>query len=377
MILSGTRFLTSSQPCVRFCGVDKFYGDFQALHHIDLTIERGEKWVICGPSGSGKSTLIRTINGLEGIDDGQLFLFGEPVTPSYLRRLQGRVGMVFQQFNLFPHMTVLENLMVAPVHTLGLRPQEAKARALGLLERVRIQAQADKYPHQLSGGQQQRVAIARAVVNKPRLLLLDESLSALDYKLRKQMQSELKALQRRLGITFVFVTHDQEEALTMSDRILVMEGGKIIQRGTPRDIYESPANLFVARFIGEINVMDGKLISQREPGIWQAEVEGRECLLHTTLPFQPDDKVLVLLRPEDLRILDQDDDQSGALRGNIRERNYKGATLDSVIELESGKQLLISEFFDEDDPDFDYRLGQEVAIHWVDSWEVVLPYEPH
>ncbi|MGX9079465.1 amino acid ABC transporter ATP-binding protein, partial [Klebsiella pneumoniae] len=157
MILNGTCFLTSSQPCVRFCGVNKFYGDFQALHQIDLTIARGEKWVICGPSGSGKSTLIRTINGLEGIDSGQLFLFGEPVTPAYLRRLQGRVGMVFQQFNLFPHMTVLENLMVAPVHTLGLSTQAAKTRALGLLERVRIQAQADKYPHQLSGGQQQRV----------------------------------------------------------------------------------------------------------------------------------------------------------------------------------------------------------------------------
>jgi len=126
---------------------------------------------------------------------------------------------------------------------------------------VQLTELANRRPDQLSGGQQQRVAIARAVVNKPRLLLLDESLSALDYKLRKQMQSELKALQRRLGITFVFVTHDQEEALTMSDRILVMEGGKLIQRGTPRDIYESPANLFVARFIGEINVMDGKLIS--------------------------------------------------------------------------------------------------------------------
>ncbi|MGL5462445.1 MAG: spermidine/putrescine ABC transporter ATP-binding protein PotA, partial [Aeromonas veronii] len=353
--------MNNPQVIVALNKISKKYDGKVILSDLDLEIYDGEFLTLLGPSGCGKTTLLRLLAGLESVDDGTIHLAGDEITqiPAEHRH----INTVFQSYALFPHMTVFENV------AFGLEMQkvpasEIRQRVEETLAMVQLTELANRRPDQLSGGQQQRVAIARAVVNKPRLLLLDESLSALDYKLRKQMQSELKALQRRLGITFVFVTHDQEEALTMSDRILVMEGGKIIQRGTPRDIYESPANLFVARFIGEINVMDGKLISQREPGIWQAEVEGRECLLHTTLPFQPDDKVLVLLRPEDLRILDQDDDQSGALRGNIRERNYKGATLDSVIELESGKQLLISEFFDEDDPDFDYRLGQEVAIHW-------------
>ncbi|CAJ1843131.1 Spermidine/putrescine import ATP-binding protein PotA [Aeromonas jandaei] len=366
--------MNNPQVIVALNKISKLYDGKAILSDLDLEIYDGEFLTLLGPSGCGKTTLLRLLAGLESVDGGTIHLAGDEIT--HIPAEHRHINTVFQSYALFPHMTVFENV------AFGLEMQkvpasEIRPRVEETLAMVQLTELANRRPDQLSGGQQQRVAIARAVVNKPRLLLLDESLSALDYKLRKQMQSELKALQRRLGITFVFVTHDQEEALTMSDRILVMEGGKIIQRGTPRDIYESPANLFVARFIGEINVMDGKLISQRESGIWQAEVEGRECLLHTTLPFQPEEKVLVLLRPEDLRILDQDDDQSGALRGNIRERNYKGATLDSVIELESGKQLLISEFFDEDDPDFDYRLGQEVAIHWVDSWEVVLPYEPH
>ncbi len=251
MILSGTRFLTSSQPCVRFCGVDKFYGDFQALHHIDLTIERGEKWVICGPSGSGKSTLIRTINGLEGIDDGQLFLFGEPVTPAYLRRLQGRVGMVFQQFNLFPHMTVLENLMVAPVHTLGLRPQEAKARALGLLERVRIQAQADKYPHQLSGGQQQRVAIARSLCMQPELMLFDEPTSALDPEMIREVLDVIRELADE-GMTLICVTHEMGFARQVADRVLFMDEGKIIESAPPAQLFSAPRHPRTQAFLEQV-----------------------------------------------------------------------------------------------------------------------------
>lgn len=333
--------MNNPQVIVALNKISKKYDGKVILSDLDLEIYDGEFLTLLGPSGCGKTTLLRLLAGLESVDGGTIHLAGDEIT--HIPAEHRHINTVFQSYALFPHMTVFENV------AFGLQMQkvpasEIRQRVEETLAMVQLTELANRRPDQLSGGQQQRVAIARAVVNKPRLLLLDESLSALDYKLRKQMQSELKALQRRLGITFVFVTHDQEEALTMSDRILVMEGGKIIQR---------------------------------EPGIWQAEVEGRECLLHTTLPFQPDDKVLVLLRPEDLRILDQDDDQSGALQGNIRERNYKGATLDSVIALDSGKQLLISEFFDEDDPDFDYRLGQEVAIHWVDSWEVVLPYEPH
>lgn len=366
--------MNNPQVIVALNNISKVYDGKDILSDLDLEIYDGEFLTLLGPSGCGKTTLLRLLAGLESVDTGTICLAGDDIT--HIPAEQRHINTVFQSYALFPHMTVFENV------AFGLEMQKVPASEIRLrvdetLAMVQLSELANRRPDQLSGGQQQRVAIARAVVNKPRLLLLDESLSALDYKLRKQMQSELKALQRRLGITFVFVTHDQEEALTMSDRILVMDGGKIIQRGTPRDIYESPANLFVARFIGEINVMTGTLLSQSQPDIWQAEVEGRTCLLHTALPFQPADKVLVLLRPEDLRILDQGHDQTGTLTGKICERNYKGATLDSVIALDSGKQLLISEFFDEDDPDFDYQLGQEVAIHWVDSWEVVLPYEPH
>ena len=177
-----------------------------------------------------------------------------------------------------------------------------KTSVIDALRMVQLETFAQRKPHQLSGGQQQRVAIARAVVNKPRLLLLDESLSALDYKLRKQMQNELKALQRKLGITFVFVTHDQEEALTMSDRIVVMRDGKIEQDGTPREIYEEPKNLFVASFIGEINIFDATVIERLDDQRVRASVEGRECNITVTFPVEKGQKLNVLLRPEDLRV---------------------------------------------------------------------------
>lgn len=164
----------------------------------------------------------------------------------------------------------------------------------------------------------------------------------------------------------------------MSDRIVVMNAGRIVQHGSPRDIYETPKNLFVANFIGESNIMDGRLLARQADGSWLASVEGRECLVHTQEPFNEGDAICVLLRPEDMRMAELDEQQdSSQLVGHIVERNYKGATLDSVIRLQSGRTLQISEFFDEDDPDFDYQLGQKVAISWVDSWEVVLPYEAH
>ncbi|PCQ13071.1 putrescine/spermidine ABC transporter ATP-binding protein, partial [Klebsiella pneumoniae] len=214
---------------------------------------------LIGPSGSGKTTVLRAIAGFVQPAGGRILIGDTDVTqlPPYKRGL----AMVVQNYALFPHMKVEDNV------AFGLRAQKQPRGLIAerVTEALKIVGMADyatRYPHQLSGGQQQRVAIARAVVNKPRLLLLDESLSALDYKLRKQMQNELKALQRKLGITFVFVTHDQEEALTMSDRIVVMRDGKIEQDGTPREIYEEPKNLFVASFIGEINIFDATVIER-------------------------------------------------------------------------------------------------------------------
>lgn len=260
---------------------------------------------LLGPSGCGKTTVLRLIAGLETVDSGRIMLDNEDIT--HVPAENRYVNTVFQSYALFPHMTVFENV------AFGLRMQKTPAaeitpRVMEALRMVQLETFAQRKPHQLSGGQQQRVAIARAVVNKPRLLLLDESLSALDYKLRKQMQNELKALQRKLGITFVFVTHDQEEALTMSDRIVVMRDGRIEQDGTPREIYEEPKNLFVAGFIGEINMFNATVIERLDEQRVRANVEGRECNIYVNFAVEPGQKLHVLLRPEDLRVEEINDD---------------------------------------------------------------------
>jgi len=360
---------------VQLAGIGKSFDGKTVISDLDLTINNGEFLTLLGPSGCGKTTVLRLIAGLDTVDHGHIHLENQDITdvPAEHRH----VNTVFQSYALFPHMTVFENV------AFGLRMQKTPAseitpRVTDALRMVQLEAFALRKPHQLSGGQQQRVAIARAVVNKPRLLLLDESLSALDYKLRKQMQNELKALQRKLGITFVFVTHDQEEALTMSDRIVVMRDGKIEQDGTPREIYEEPKNLFVASFIGEINIFNATVIERLDEERVRASVEGRECNISVKFAVEPGQPLNVLLRPEDLRVDEvHDESEAEGLIGYISERNYKGMTLESVVELENGKMVTVSEFFNEDDPDFDHSLNQKMVINWVESWEVVLADEQH
>ncbi|EAA3129686.1 TPA: spermidine/putrescine ABC transporter ATP-binding protein PotA [Salmonella enterica] len=365
----------SLSPLVLLSGISKSFDGKEVISQLDLTINNGEFLTLLGPSGCGKTTVLRLIAGLETVDAGHIMLDNQDIT--HVPAENRYVNTVFQSYALFPHMTVFENV------AFGLRMQKTPAteiapRVTDALRMVQLEEFAQRKPHQLSGGQQQRVAIARAVVNKPRLLLLDESLSALDYKLRKQMQNELKALQRKLGITFVFVTHDQEEALTMSDRIVVMRNGVIEQDGTPREIYEEPKNLFVAGFIGEINRFDATVIERLDEQRVRASVESRECNIYVNFAVEPGQKLNVLLRPEDLRVEEiNDDNHIEGLIGYVRERNYKGMTLESVVELENGKMVMVSEFFNEDDPDFDHSLDQKMAISWVESWEVVLADEEH
>ncbi|MDA8495368.1 spermidine/putrescine ABC transporter ATP-binding protein PotA [Kluyvera georgiana] len=365
----------SLSPLVELVGIRKDFDGKTVISDLDLTINNGEFLTLLGPSGCGKTTVLRLIAGLESVDAGQIHLENQDIT--HVPAEDRHVNTVFQSYALFPHMTVFDNV------AFGLRMQKTPASEIAprvneALRMVQLEEFAQRKPHQLSGGQQQRVAIARAVVNKPSLLLLDESLSALDYKLRKQMQNGLKALQRKLGITFVFVTHDQEEALTMSDRIVVMRDGKIEQDGTPREIYEEPKNLFVAGFIGEINLFDATVIERLDEQRVRANVEGRECNIYVNFPVTAGQKLHVLLRPEDLRVEEiHDGNELEGLIGYIRERNYKGMTLESVVELENGKMVMVSEFFNEDDPDFDHSLDQKMAINWVESWEVVLADEEH
>ncbi|CAM2919747.1 spermidine/putrescine ABC transporter ATP-binding protein PotA [Vibrio rarus] len=356
-------------PVIRLTGVSKSFDGKEIISNLNLDVNHGEFLTILGPSGCGKTTVLRMIAGFENVDSGNIVLDNQDVTniPAEHRH----VNTVFQSYALFPHMSVFENV------AFGLRMQKVpeadiEPRVMEALQMVRLGSMSQRKPSQLSGGQQQRVAIARAVVNKPKVLLLDESLSALDYKLRKQMQIELKQLQRQLGITFIFVTHDQEEALSMSDRIIVMRDGVIEQDGTPREIYEEPKNLFVARFIGEINVFEALAKQRIDDKRINVTIEGIDSVIYFDQAIRCGEKLQVLLRPEDLRLKEIKESEQKGIVGHVIERTYKGMTLDSVIELESGLKVMISEFFNEDDPDVDHSLGQKVAITWVESWEVVL-----
>ena len=361
-------------PIIELRGVAKYYGGTSALHNINLEIANGEFLTLLGPSGCGKTTILRLISGFESPSKGELLLEGEDITTTPPEKRQ--VNTVFQNYALFPHMSVWDNV------AFGLKMQriqktEINQRVAETLRRVHLDALADRMPRQLSGGQQQRVAIARAIINNPLVLLLDEPFSALDFKLRKQMQLEIKHLQRQLGITFVFVTHDQEEAFAMSDRVVVMNEGEIRQIGTSQEIYEEPENLFVARFVGEINVLEAEILALKGDGTYMANVEGQEFVLRSRREYEVGEAVKVLLRPEDLKVYLE---QEKALEppfflGHIVETVYKGATVDILLTLDNGKKLQAAEFFNEDDIDISYRPGDRVAVSWVEGWEVVLDAE--
>ncbi|SHO57258.1 spermidine/putrescine ABC transporter ATP-binding protein PotA [Vibrio quintilis] len=358
-----------NEPVIRLTGIRKSFDGKTIIECLNLDVHHGEFLTILGPSGCGKTTVLRMIAGFETPEEGLILLDGQDVTA--LPPEQRHVNTVFQSYALFPHMTVFDNV------AFGLRMQQVPAaeiapRVAEVLKMVRLDQMAQRKPHQLSGGQQQRVAIARAVVNKPKVLLLDESLSALDYKLRKQMQIELKQLQRQLGITFIFVTHDQEEALSMSDRIIVMRDGVVEQDGSPREIYEEPENLFVARFIGEINVFQAEVLERMDEQRIRVALEGTEAIVYSDQPAAAGERRQILLRPEDLRIEEIKESENQGIVGHVTDLTYKGMTLDSVIELDSGTRVMVSEFFNEDDPDVDHAIGQKVAVTWVESWEVVL-----
>jgi spermidine/putrescine transport system ATP-binding protein len=359
---------------VELRGVYKTIHDLEILHDIHLDVHEGEFLTLLGPSGCGKTTLLRLISGFEEPTQGSILIDNKEVNglPPHKRH----VHTVFQSYALFPHMSVFENV------AFGLRCQkvataEMKQRVMDVLKMVKLEKYAERKPSQLSGGQQQRVAIARAAVNRPRVLLLDEPLSSLDYRLRKTMQIELKQLQRTLAITFIFVTHDQEEALSMSDRVVVMQEGVIEQIGTPRQVYEEPSNLNVAKFIGEANIFEGEILSTDGNKQVMVSMLNKTRAAKSARSFKVGEKVHVLIRPEDVRVWGQTEvqDSSDMFAGTVEEVIYKGTTVDLMVRLVNNGLIAATEFFDEDDDRLEYKIGEPVWVNWTPGWEVILAHE--
>ena len=310
--------------------ISKSFGDTEVLHHINLYIRKCEFVTLLGPSGCGKTTLLRLLGGFETPTSGQIFFDGADVAnlPPYKRR----INTVFQKYALFSHLNVFDNIafglnLKAPeafgVKTRAQKKEEIRRRVDRMLKLVKMEGYENRSINQLSGGQQQRIAIARALVNEPEVLLLDEPLGALDLKLRKEMQVELKSMQQQLGITFIYVTHDQEEALTMSDTVAVMNGGRIQQIGDPKRIYDEPKNAFVADFIGESNIIPGVMLEDDLVEMLGVEFQ---CVDEG---FGKNEPVDVVVRPEDVMIVGED---VGMLTGVVESVLFKGVHYEMMID---------------------------------------------
>lgn len=319
----------SNNTIISFENVNKFYEDTHVLKNINFEIEKGKFYTLLGPSGCGKTTILRIIAGFTDVSNGKVTLNGEDVTK--LPPNKRKVNTVFQDYALFPHMNVFENI------AFGLRLKKTpeniiKEKVADALKMVQLSGYENREISQMSGGQQQRVAIARALVNEPEVLLLDEPLSALDLKLRTDMQYELRELQQRLGITFIFVTHDQEEALAMSDEIFVMSKGEIIQSGTPVDIYDEPINRFVADFIGESNIVDGVM---KEDYLVEFVGKEFEC---ADAGMRPNEKVEIVIRPEDLTLTSI---ENGKLTVEVDTQLFRGVHYEIICYDENGNEWMI------------------------------------
>jgi spermidine/putrescine transport system ATP-binding protein len=358
------------QADIRLEAVTKKFGDFTAVDRLDLAIEHGSFYALLGPSGCGKTTTLRMIGGFEEPSEGQIFLGGEEVTgkPPHQRD----VNTVFQSYALFPHLTVARNVAFG-LERKKVAKDETRRRTAEALELVQLGHLAARKPTQLSGGQQQRVALARALVNRPKALLLDEPLGALDLRLRRQLQLQLKAIQKEVGITFVHVTHDQEEAMTMADRIAVMNDGRIEQEGSAEDLYEAPRTEFVANFLGTSNLIDGRLVGA-------GEVQTHDGA-RLRVPTAPDggDAVRVGVRPEKVSLIPaggEPPDGANVLHGTIEVAAYLGVSLQYQVRAAGGEELTVIVQNSNGNGRDSLAPGRQVLLAWDPIHTFVVTKEP-
>ncbi len=349
-------------------GVNKIYGSNHVVRDLNLSIEEGEFLTLLGSSGCGKTTTLRMIAGFEEPTSGTIMVEGERVEEK--EPFERNVNTVFQSYALFPHKTIYDNIAYG-LKMKKVPKAEIRERVTEMMEMVQLSGFEKRYPSQLSGGQKQRVAIARALINRPRVLLLDEPLGALDLKLRKQMQLELKRLQKKLNITFIYVTHDQEEALTMSDRIAVMHDGIIDQLASPTEIYEHPATKFVATFIGETNIYDG-CITRIEDGIAAMTLENGAVSVKCPEDFSLLEYATISVRPEKMKFASSPV-EGFELEAQVKDYIYVGSVLKCIVSLPNGNELKIERLAGQDLP----PIGSKCYPYWNVEDAVLIHNESH
>jgi len=370
--LTASPWLDSSEkPYIQIENVTKKFGDFTAIDNLNLEIYKNEFFSLLGPSGCGKTTLLRMLAGFEKITDGRILLDGEDISeiPPHLRP----INMMFQSYALFPHMTVEKNIAFGLKQD-NLPESEIKQRVEEMLELVELTDFAKRKPNQLSGGQSQRVALARSLAKRPKLLLLDEPLGALDKRLREQTQFELMDIQEKLEVTFVIVTHDQEEAMTVSSRIGVMDSGNLVQVATPTEIYEAPINKDVADFIGDVNILQGVYKGQNEVGT-QLQSEDSNSIVFATqeVDASPGDKMWFAIRPEKLEISKKKpSDDHNILRGKIEDIAYGGSFSTYHVRLQNDRILKAIRANRERTEEHHLTWEDEVYLQWAPHSAVVL-----
>lgn len=351
-----------ARPIVEINGVNKIYGSNHVVKDLNLVVEEGEFLTLLGSSGCGKTTTLRMIAGFEEPTSGSIKVEGEAIEEK--EPFERNVNTVFQSYALFPHKTIYDNIAYG-LKMKKVPKDEIKKRVHEMMELVQLEGFEKRYPSQLSGGQKQRVAIARALINRPRVLLLDEPLGALDLKLRKQMQLELKRLQKKLNITFIYVTHDQEEALTMSDRIAIMNAGVLDQVAAPTEIYEHPATKFVATFIGETNIFDGSIRSINGESL-SIQIENGDVKA-TGSEFAAGEFINVSVRPEMMKYA-LDPVEGFTLIATVKDYVYVGSVVKCIAVLPNGNELKIERLAGQPLP----QLGEQIFLYWNEKDAVVI-----